>query len=272
MSPIAVRVPFLRYVPRIIRRGYRFAETLGIAPAQMKRKVLFAMRKRLLPNRPIWVRVNEVAFKIVPKGALSAAVWSGERFDEHEMALVLRLLRPGMIFFDVGAGIGLYTLAAASKNPLIQVHAFESGGSTFEVLAENVRLNQLKNVKVHQGVATVDAFVSGQNIQRIDFMRIDVDGAERLVFQGAKTLLMGRDAPMLFFENDGKHTRRFGYHPVENLWLLKRRGYKLFVLDQSNRVLTREACHGYDARIFAAKPSHSLYEALLRNREGDFNP
>ncbi|MGB8167990.1 MAG: FkbM family methyltransferase [Chthoniobacteraceae bacterium] len=60
-------------------------------------------------------------------------------------------LRPGDTFLDIGANVGLYTLAAARRvGRLGSVHAFEPCSQTFERLAENVQLNGLRNVSCHK--------------------------------------------------------------------------------------------------------------------------
>lgn len=60
-------------------------------------------------------------------------------------------LRPGDTFLDIGANIGLYTLAAARRvGRHGRVHAFEPCSQTFERLTDNVQLNDLRNVTCHQ--------------------------------------------------------------------------------------------------------------------------
>ena len=60
-------------------------------------------------------------------------------------------LRPGDTFIDIGANVGLYTLAAAHQvGAGGHVHAFEPCSRTFERLRENVRLNGLTNISCHR--------------------------------------------------------------------------------------------------------------------------
>jgi FkbM family methyltransferase len=60
-------------------------------------------------------------------------------------------LRPGDTFLDIGANIGLYTLAAARRvGGRGRVHAFEPCSQTFERLLDNVQLNRADNVSCHQ--------------------------------------------------------------------------------------------------------------------------
>jgi len=58
--------------------------------------------------------------------------------DEGLTSIVLRLVKPGMIFFDVGAHYGYFSLLAAYLvGSAGQVHAFDPSPHTFEVLAAN---------------------------------------------------------------------------------------------------------------------------------------
>ncbi len=107
----------------------------------------FRMRNVLLLGRPIHVEVSGVSFRLVPKGAVVADLWSGLRFERHELELILRVLQPGMTFFDVGSNIGLFAVVAATKSSGVRVYAFEICMWTFHVLQENIRLNSLINVQ-----------------------------------------------------------------------------------------------------------------------------
>lgn len=61
---------------------------------------------------------------------------------------VLRTLRPGMTFFDIGAHMGYYTLLASTLvGPAGQVHCFEPSVNTYAVLSQNVRSRS--NVKIN---------------------------------------------------------------------------------------------------------------------------
>ena len=69
-------------------------------------------------------------------------------FEAHEREFLNRFLRPGDVFVDVGANIGLFTLIAAERvGPGGKVLAFEPTAKTFGRLVDNVQLNKLSNVE-----------------------------------------------------------------------------------------------------------------------------
>jgi len=111
-------------------------------------------------------------------------------------------------------------------------------------------------------ITTLNAFLAEQSISQVDVMKVDVEGAELLVFQGARDLLILQEAPLILYEGYSWCTQGLSYHPVEIMWFLQDCGYAFFVLDsQTGKITSRESIHGYDAMIVAAKPIHF---ALIR--------
>lgn len=158
------------------------------------------------------------------------AVWKALS-DRRERALLRRLIRPGMTVVDVGANIGIYTrffsgLAAVSG----RVHAFEPAPSNYKRLRENAE--HFTNVSLNHAAVgdcsgTIRLFVSDElNVDhrtfdsgdgrkgidvpvvsldeyfsaghRVDLIKIDVQGYELSVLQGAKRVLAeNRDIKVL---------------------------------------------------------------------------
>ena len=61
-------------------------------------------------------------------------------FEEELTKMILKYLKPGMTFFDIGAHLGYYTLLGSRiVGDNGQVHAFEPTPSTFEILNSNTK-------------------------------------------------------------------------------------------------------------------------------------
>lgn len=91
--------------------------------------------------------------------------------DQSEIQLTRYLLervKPGMVFFDVGASYGFYTLLTARLiGDRGAIHAFEASPTTFNTLKENVKLRPhiLANHAActdHDGIVCFFEFSSGQ--------------------------------------------------------------------------------------------------------------
>ena len=157
---------------------------------------------------------------------------------EPELRELDQLLKPGDVFIDVGANIGLYTLKAARLvGPEGKVAALEPGHDAYQQLKANLALNDydwVRPLKIaasdEEGVAVLhhvplgddpQAFslvahpqaVEGETVRttrldtlveqlafdRIDLIKIDVEGAEPMVLDGA-TRVLSAQRPAILFE------------------------------------------------------------------------
>ena len=73
-------------------------------------------------------------------------------FDSYEKTdadmICNLLLEPHMVFFDIGANIGWYSINVAINDETINVYAFEPIPETYKNLTKNVMLNQVKNINL----------------------------------------------------------------------------------------------------------------------------
>jgi FkbM family methyltransferase len=151
-----------------------------------------------------------------------------------EAALFAQLVRPGMIAVEAGANIGILTVPLARLvGPGGGVVAFEPQRMVHQMLCGNLALNAISNVTVYQAAvgsqpgsinvppvdyAAVGNFggvslggAAGETVplhiidelylQRCEFIKIDVEGMECEVLQGAAQT-MRRFRPRLYVEND----------------------------------------------------------------------
>jgi FkbM family methyltransferase len=196
-------------------------------------------------------------------------------YESDDIEYLMRVLRPDDICFDVGANLGYYTVLMAKAVPQGRVYAFEPDPFSHALLQLNVRINRLENVvinclalgerpgtssffrctdsafnslkdtarqavssviEVH--VTTLDEFVVANNVSRVDFVKVDVEGAEGLVLAGAKRLLQdsARRPRMLLLELfDGNH-EAFGDSEAEIVESLRRSHYEPFVLSEQKPI------------------------------------
>jgi FkbM family methyltransferase len=185
-------------------------------------------------------------------------------YERQEIAQLCAFIRPGDCVLDVGANIGLYTLAfSRAVGPQGHVIAVEPDPDNLLLLRKNLEVNNCVNVTVIEAalsdetkaaklyqmqdnrgaLSTADVFDVGEaNAIRISNRRadeiyaqtgrvpriakIDVEGQEPLVIAGMATLL----PEILQFEFVPEQLRAAGHDPLGCLRILEARGYALSVV------------------------------------------
>jgi FkbM family methyltransferase len=107
---------------------------------------------QLLNPGPVIYTVTGQSRIWVEKGMAGATgnIYTG-LLEFEEMMFTLHLLRPGDLFGDIGANVGIYMVLAA-KNAQADVVAVEPIPSTFEKLKKNIVLNGIEHkVQVYAG-------------------------------------------------------------------------------------------------------------------------
>src|SRR6266576_3556839 len=77
-------------------------------------------------------------------------------------------------------------------------------------------------------VATLDQFLRQNAIQRVDFMKMDIEGAELSALRGAASLLRTLPRPVLLIEVFEIRTRPWGYSSRDIVKILTDAGYLLY--------------------------------------------
>jgi len=98
--------------------------------------------------------------------------------------------------------------------------AFETAGTDYAAAPPQV-----------VALTTLDAYLAERKIKRIDFIKMDAEGAELSILRGARSLLSTCPPPRILCELNFITCGRFGYHPREIVTLLAGYGYRAFHLD-----------------------------------------
>lgn len=156
---------------------------------------------------------------------------------EPETIAWINSMHQSSILYDVGANIGLYTIYAAVKRHC-RTYSFEPHAANFKTVIENIEANKLPNshaypvaigkkfgmssmaVKnlyagvadnvvdssgdVYHGVVSIslDEAVKQNILPQPDYIKIDVDGFERNVFEGSRKVF--KNAKSILIEIDEK--------------------------------------------------------------------
>jgi FkbM family methyltransferase len=175
-----------------------------------------------------------------------------------------RVLKPGMCVVDVGANIGYFTLLAASlvgrsgrvfsiepwppnftilentaaQNSLEQVRTFPFGLGASEGLGRVAQADQRlfnnrtasmagdEETGVSVVVKTLDQCIAEWGLSRIDLLKIDVDGYETQILEGAKEALRGRVIRNIVIELNEYWLTRAKSSPAAVCALLRSAGFR----------------------------------------------
>lgn len=79
--------------------------------------------------------------------ALSFELFLKREWEHEETEFILHMLQRNMIFIDIGANIGYYSVLASDKvKPHGKIYAFEPDLTNFKLLTKNVEINGCKNI------------------------------------------------------------------------------------------------------------------------------
>jgi FkbM family methyltransferase len=250
-------------VIRGFSRGWRFLRK----PLREKVRSIGVRWSATLAKIPKLIRLPFGAWWILRKDNVGEPLLAGE-FETAELAFVERFLQPGMTVLDVGAHHGLYSLLASERVAAAgRVFAFEPSPRERRALRMNLFINLVSNVSVQglalgrengeqnlfvvQGsqrgcnslrppevfsattpirvrVARLDEWLMEQGIDHVDFIKLDVEGAELDALKGGAQLFESRPRPTVLAEVQDVRTRPWGYPAIAIIDYLADRGYKWF--------------------------------------------
>jgi FkbM family methyltransferase len=218
-------------------------------------------------------------------------------YEPHLSRLLRHFLQPGMTFVDVGANIGYFAmLGAAAVGPSGRVYAIEASSENCRLLLASAGTNGFEHVEVlpvaasdragwayfsaHVGsngglvsdapdtildrpgqvvpCATLDSLLGDQ---RVDVLKLDVEGAEGLALDGAAGLIE-RHRPVVTSELSVEMLHRVSGTTVHHIVAgLESRGYASFVIEREGEALLRPVADADE--LVAAWPHFGHLEDLL---------
>ncbi len=96
---------------------------------------------------------------------------------------------------------------------------------------------QQKKGHISAQVVTLDSWFVEQNISKVDFIKIDVEGAELLCFQGAHQFFMTQK-PIIIMECQESHLQKFEHSIFKTLEFLAQYGYSFEEVSDHNWIAT----------------------------------
>ncbi|HEY9696862.1 MAG TPA: FkbM family methyltransferase [Trichocoleus sp.] len=213
-------------------------QQFGQTQAQSDRAYAWATLEHNSPFT--YVPFNNLQLAVEPsfQSIVTIVLLANGDWFEAEMEFWREQLKPGMTVIDVGANVGVYTFSAAQAvGELGRVIAIEPFSYCVQCLEETKRINQLNQVTICAGAASdrvskarlslhsaselneviteetpqsgdfeeidcfsLDSLIDQENLQRVDWLKIDAEGHEMKVLAGSDRLLR-QFQPGILYEN-----------------------------------------------------------------------
>jgi FkbM family methyltransferase len=194
------------------------------------------------------------------------------------------------IFIDVGANIGAISVVIGKLRKDVTIYAFEASPNVFNYLKLNVEANKLKNINIYNlaihktdnlqlpfyspkgkngkgsfssvftneaemvNTISLDTFYAKHKIIP-DFIKVDVEGYEKLIFESMEGFLAQNDNVKIIFEFvDWAESLAFETEVGDSQKILNKLNYKLWELGSNGKLMIiDEVAYKGSKDIFAAK-------------------
>lgn len=194
-------------------------------------------------------------------------------YEKETSDLIISRLPENGVLIDIGANIGSIALPVCRQRKDVHVVCIEGSPRVFGYLEKNVSLNGVKNCLLFNNIisdksgdlinfyspdelfgkgsmapvftdqaeqvnsVTLDGIVELASLQRVDFIKIDIEGFEYFAFKGGKKLLSSPGAPDILFEFlDWAESKSAGVAPGAAQQILLESGYTLYKIDKKGRL------------------------------------
>jgi FkbM family methyltransferase len=246
-----------------------FVYTIVLRPKPLK-AVANTVIRWCIPAR---LKRNGAVIVLNQKDAVVSGAIAFGVYERAETAFFCAVCQPGMTFLDIGANIGYYTALASGRiGEKGRIIALEPDPENFSYLQQNVAANNARNAvcvpkaasgeagilrlyvnKQNRGdnrlyandlcdssyeveVATVDAVLEECGVERVDLVKLDVQGFEGHVLRGMRKTIQRSEALILLTEFWPFGLRSAGTPPEDLLVELEQAGLRLYELTGKGRL------------------------------------
>ncbi len=266
-QPTKAVMPYTSFLKSLVRNIY---------PLSLREKIIHRLLDKVnLPHNDIQLAFNHnIRMDLSVADVGHQSIMLGGFYELALTKFISKQAKSGGLLVDVGANYGYYSLLWAAQNPQNKVIAFEASPQNIPALTYNIEKNNLspaitimpKAVCDYSGsihfacmneegqtgwggisaqkngtdivvpCVTLDEYCHQNNITQIDFLKIDVEGADTMVLRGAKKLLHQKRIKVIAFEVNKQRMAALGIAENEALDLLHHANYQTKSLNQSEYI------------------------------------
>lgn len=190
---------------------------------------------RMRENKTILAEIDGIKYELNLSTLSRLETYYGGGYEPAVIKIMKKYVKPGMTVFDVGANIGLHTFRLkklVGKEGIVV--AVEPDKSIFEILKRNEKLNNCSIIAENIAFSdkntdtemTMDRYIDGLRVDRVDFMKIDTEGYEYKIIKGGRETLK-KFKPVMVMEFSVA-LERWGDNVGKLVDLLGSLGYRFF--------------------------------------------
>jgi FkbM family methyltransferase len=202
----------------------------------------------------------DMRMRLIPHDCISDAIAFTGVYEAPLSRWIVRAACEGGLMIDVGANLGYFTLLWAAQNPANRVLAFEASPRNVSLLHDNIQRNhvhdrvdlraeavgkaagtcqfdvgpadqtgwgglvaQASEASIEVNVVRLDDVVAPQ--EDVSVLKVDVEGADAWVLQGAERLLRERRIRHVWWEQHKPRMRQLGIAEREPEEFMRSVGY-----------------------------------------------
>lgn len=184
-------------------------------------------------------------------------------FEEDTTRAIRKLVKPGDVVMDIGANIGDLTVVMAQiLDGSGKIYAFEPQREYLNILKKTSSINQINNLEIYSiglsdqtyskisysdgitaslhwtqltkpkssqviKLTTLDQFVLKHHLNRLDFLKIDVDGHEPAILKGGLNSIK-KFKPTILLEVSHPHYLHYGITAWDFYKFLKKHRFNIY--------------------------------------------
>ena len=210
---------------------------------------------------------------------------AGESHQKEAFDIFVSFLKEGDVVVDAGAHVGTFSIPLALQG--YSVIAFEPSSAAFTLLEQNIALNGVSvdarnkglgsqtstaslrdgedgntgSRSLVDGAGTIEIARLDDQVPHADAIKIDVEGMELRVLQGAKKIIEA-SSPAVLFEVHLSQMRVYGSTPRALQSYFSSRGYNLFLLTYDKNHIQVGKLWSLALAVFCLAPGTIFFNRL----------
>ena len=241
-----------------------------------RRRVLLPVLRKFQPEQN--VQLNGISMRVSLRDRIiGTLLWRDGAYEPQVLSIIKAMDLSGKVCVDVGANIGLHTLAMSQQ--AAQVFAFEPEPYNFSLLKRNIEANRRVNIRPFQSalgslpgelrlrldpfnygdhrigptgitvsVNTADAVLKDLPDNSVALMKIDVQGYECEVIKGMAETLHRNPDVVIIAEIFPEGLEQAGHSATELVNTLKEQGFDGYEI-HSYRIIPLLAANFYETFV-----------------------